>query len=212
MSGGPPPGKEAESGHRDRPLPFPQPGGDGKGWSDGARWARANDATRVPSRQAASLPVSGSDSLARRVLSALALLGGGLLILLGVWVMVASRNQRGSGGVEVAFFTFLLAVPFVMVGIRGWQRPVRERELPAPPSRPAAPRTAPEAREGTSERPLPFPPRSAAPAAAAPAPEEAEHKTCPDCAETVLSEARVCRYCGYRFDRSPDSETPRSTP
>jgi len=25
-------------------------------------------------------------------------------------------------------------------------------------------------------------------------------KTCPDCAESVLSAARVCRYCGFRFD------------
>ncbi len=28
---------------------------------------------------------------------------------------------------------------------------------------------------------------------------EREVKTCPDCAEEVLAAARVCRYCGYRF-------------
>jgi hypothetical protein len=26
-----------------------------------------------------------------------------------------------------------------------------------------------------------------------------EEKTCPDCAERVLAQARVCRFCGYRF-------------
>ncbi len=32
-------------------------------------------------------------------------------------------------------------------------------------------------------------------------------KACPDCAESVLAAARVCRYCGYRFDDLPESET-----
>jgi Uncharacterised protein family UPF0547 len=31
---------------------------------------------------------------------------------------------------------------------------------------------------------------------------EADRPTrqCPDCAETILTEARVCKHCGYRFD------------
>jgi hypothetical protein len=34
-----------------------------------------------------------------------------------------------------------------------------------------------------------------------------EHqKQCPDCAEMVRAEARVCRFCGYRFDGRPRDE------
>jgi hypothetical protein len=37
---------------------------------------------------------------------------------------------------------------------------------------------------------------AAAPAEASPTPAT---KQCPDCAETVLADARVCKHCGYRF-------------
>jgi hypothetical protein len=34
-------------------------------------------------------------------------------------------------------------------------------------------------------------------------PEPAPGKICPDCAETVKPAARVCRFCGYRFEPAP---------
>jgi hypothetical protein len=50
------------------------------------------------------------------------------------------------------------------------------------------------------------PPRDAPPRdAPRPQTESTERatKTCPDCAETVLTAARVCKHCGYRFDPAP---------
>lgn len=38
--------------------------------------------------------------------------------------------------------------------------------------------------------------------------EQATDKVCPDCAETVKAEARVCRFCGHRFDSAPASAAP----
>lgn len=29
-------------------------------------------------------------------------------------------------------------------------------------------------------------------------------KRCPDCAEAIMAEAKVCKHCGYRFDDTPD--------
>ncbi len=34
-------------------------------------------------------------------------------------------------------------------------------------------------------------------------PAKSSTKTCPDCAETVLAAARVCKHCGYRFQQAP---------
>ena len=31
-------------------------------------------------------------------------------------------------------------------------------------------------------------------------PQHSDEKICPDCAETVKAAAKVCRFCGYRFD------------
>lgn len=35
---------------------------------------------------------------------------------------------------------------------------------------------------------------------------DAETKTCPDCAETVLAPAKVCKHCGFRFDADEEDE------
>jgi hypothetical protein len=48
-------------------------------------------------------------------------------------------------------------------------------------------------------------------ASGAPALVEAATKKCPDCAETVLADAKVCKHCGYRFARAADG-TGRSKP
>lgn len=194
MSRGPPAGKGTGSGHGDRPRPWPSPGGD-RSWAENP--PRQVQAPPQPSEVTAPGD-TGRGSFARRALSALALLVGGLLIALGVFALAASvfdKSQKGGGAAEAGVLCLLLAAPFVIVGVKGWQRRGPKPDLSASSRVPATP-TAPEAGVQRYERPLPFPPHSAPRAA----PQEAQRKTCPDCAETVLAAAKVCRYCGYRFE------------
>jgi hypothetical protein len=44
-------------------------------------------------------------------------------------------------------------------------------------------------------------PRAAPPATRAPV-DEQRFKSCPDCAETILLDAKVCKHCHYRFDQA----------
>lgn len=42
--------------------------------------------------------------------------------------------------------------------------------------------------------------------------DEGAGKTCPDCAESVRTDAKVCRFCGYRFDAADRRlASPKST-
>jgi Uncharacterised protein family UPF0547/Protein of unknown function (DUF2510) len=52
-------------------------------------------------------------------------------------------------------------------------------------------------------------------ASGAPGPAGAATKKCPDCAETVLADAKVCKRCGYRFAPAADGKAeskPHTTP
>lgn len=42
-------------------------------------------------------------------------------------------------------------------------------------------------------------------------PDLRQTKICPDCAETVKAQARICRFCGYRFEPAPFATPPSAT-
>ena len=43
-------------------------------------------------------------------------------------------------------------------------------------------------------------------------PEPRPTKVCPDCAESVLADARVCKHCGFRFNGASHAPASRVTP
>lgn len=96
----------------------------------------------------------------------------------------------------------LLALAFLIIALRSVGR---GRGLEARAGRRASTQrfVAALAPVPVDARPAPAParPAVAAPvAAAAPLPAGVATKPCPDCAEIVLAEARICKHCRYRFE------------
>jgi len=71
-------------------------------------------------REPARRPSRGG-TFAVGAVTVLALLGAGFLVVLGVAVLVVSRNQAGDGGVIAGEFSILLSLPLVVVGVIGWR-------------------------------------------------------------------------------------------
>ena len=72
--------------------------------------------------------------------------------------------------------------------------------LALPRKEPSAPPAIASKSERMARQPVRFSPQPA-PAERFVQPEAAaDTKACPECAETVKAAAKVCRFCGYRFD------------
>jgi cytochrome c biogenesis protein CcdA len=88
---------------------------------DGVKGFGSGGQPGVAVRRGPAPPPSRAGSFLVGVVTALALLGAGLLVVLGVVVVVGSRNQAGGGGVIAGEFSILLSVPLVVVGVVGWR-------------------------------------------------------------------------------------------
>lgn len=97
------------------PLPVP-PSDQPPFWPPPPGWQPGADVATATER-----PASRAALIVRGVLSTLALLSGGFLIVLGVFAFAVSGDQQGSGAVMAGYFCFIFAVPFVIVGVRGWR-------------------------------------------------------------------------------------------
>lgn len=89
---------------------------------------------------------------------------------------------------------------FIGVGVAIWDWRRRSR-MPAAANDPDGGAPSPPVTVAPVMRPRESPVGSSTPVTVAPA--TSGTKVCPDCAETVLAAARVCRFCRYEFPVSP---------
>jgi hypothetical protein len=146
------------------------------------------------------------------------------IVLLAVYFIArevavnSSSNSGAAGGIAGAYFGDFAVASLVLAGagILGWVGASRSAAAATGRREPVAPAVDRPSEAATRVLGAPRPPTRAQgdvparePTAAQGAqvdlptlPEEST-KTCPDCAETVLVAARVCKHCGYRFAPQP---------
>jgi hypothetical protein len=103
------------------------------------------------------------------------------------------RKSHGLPGIWWVLGIFFFGLIGFMVYLRDRKRQARWQA-----------ETAESPAEAVESRPEAEPARVEPSAAERPA-EVERFKKCPDCAERVLAEARVCRFCGYRFEPPPSA-------
>jgi hypothetical protein len=173
----------------------------------------------------AALLVRAGDRLAALRRAAITTLITGI-VLLAVYfiareVAVSSTSNSGAaGGIAGAYFGDFAIASLILAGagVLGWFGARRSAAADAAPRRVerAAPPAERPSEASTRVLGAPRPPSRVQRDVPTRAPSEPQAarvdlptlseeptKTCPDCAETVLVAARVCKHCGYRFAPSP---------